>query len=504
MPRFLQERESLGCTNPAPNCYPVHMCEANGSKPQDKPQDMTIHWESYNDVPKARGSLPIGLENDTQCYASVSGQRGREGNFSDIAIRHARRPWWALHAGGLWLLLCGLLVPALAADPPATVDPGDATSDSRLRQLMARQQPPSAADPSGGGDGVGVSALLPERQQARADLLQAGEVALARRDLTAALQAFESATYIQHGADTDTALARTYIQSGQYLRALALGAHTAGVHLDAPGGSLLYIWLLHLGGQPAMAQRLLQATQERFPGHALLALVQKQLAHAGPQANGPLLTPPTRLAPYGDSLGLPATARVVGSATLLRNGTSALVPSALLPRKGPLWLRNGLGQLAQVKLDWHPLSPDLALVALDAPLAVPNDQGVAPGDPLPGSRAYTVEYVPSTHSDPAWPVLRAGTLGQPLAVTGGGPLFDAAGRLTGVALRDGVGAKPVWIGISSLESALHPHGWTARPGPLGPVAEVDPRGRDAVYQVYEWSLKTSLQVITAASLEDGR
>ncbi|MDP2417127.1 MAG: hypothetical protein U1D25_06435 [Hydrogenophaga sp.] len=356
-----------------------------------------------------------------------------------------------------------------------------------------------------GGAGVVEGLVLdPERQQARAKLIQAGEDALARRDLAAAVQAFESATYIQHGADTDTALARAYIQGGQYQRALALGAHIAGVHADVSGGAALYIWLLHLGGQPAMAQRLLQTTQQRFPDHALLSLVQQQLGQASPQAVGALLQPPSRLAPYGDSHGLPSTARVVGTAMLLRNGISALVPAALLPRIGPLWLRNGLGQLAQAKPGWRVLTPDVALVELTTLLDVAEDQGISPGDPLPGSRAYTVEYVPSSaHANPAWPVLRSGTLGQPLAVAGGGPLFDASGRLMGMALGVGIG-QPVWMGLPALESVLQSDGGTAPSRPFGPVVEADPRGRDAVYQVYEWSLKTALQVITVPNLEGGR
>jgi hypothetical protein len=91
-------------------------------------------------------------------------------------------------------------------------------------------------------------------------------------------------------------LVRTYMQTGQYRRALAFGAHTAGAHLDVVGGSALYAWLLHIGGQPVFAQRLMAQALVRVPGHPLLASVQQQLQTNAPLASGAMLQAPVPMA----------------------------------------------------------------------------------------------------------------------------------------------------------------------------------------------------------------
>lgn len=391
------------------------------------------------------------------------------------------------------LLLVISMAPAFSLDTSTTTDPGDGASFNRLRQFMLRQ--PSAGVPNEAGS----TELTPERQQERLEWIQAGEAALARRNWVAALASFENATYIRHGIDTDASLARAYLQGGQYQRALALGSHMAGVHAYAENAAVLYVWLLHLGGQPAVAKRVLQAAQERWPRHGLLDQVGQQLSQTDPQALGPLLAPPMRLAPYGDSEGLAPNARVVGSATLLHDGRHALVPVALLSGAGRVWLRNGLGQLTPVAPPWRALTPDLALVTLTNALPVADDPGVAPDDPLPGRRAYTVEYVPAPHADPAWPVLRVGSWGEAFAGTGGGPVWDATGRLIGVALSRGEAGSPGWLGMSGLYSALSSPKLAPQSEAFGTVTGTDPRGGDAIPRIYERGLKTSLQVIATPS-----
>ena len=119
-------------------------------------------------------------------------------------------------------------------------------SDAKLRQLMAQVRQPTSVASSAASP---ITPISPERLKEKAQLLATGEAALARIDLDAALQAFDRAASIQHAADTEMALVRTYLQAGQYRRALASGAHTAGAHLDVVAGSALYAWLLNTGGQ---------------------------------------------------------------------------------------------------------------------------------------------------------------------------------------------------------------------------------------------------------------
>ena len=428
----------------------------------------------------------------------------------------------------VWLRLLAALLVQLG-HPGVSLASGPLTSTDRLRQYMEQIRPQPAAGQAGSQAVLEAATVSPARLQERAELLKAGESALERRDVSAALEAFERATVILHAADTEIAMARTYMQNGEYRRALAFGAHTAGSHLDVIGGAALYAWFLHVGGQPALAQRLLAASESRMPGHPVVVAVQQQLRSGSPVATGDLLTPPTRLAPYGDATGLPENARVAGSGLLLPSGTAALVPLSLLPGSGKLWLRNGLGQLVKAKPDQRLTDLNVALVRLDSPLPVPEDFLVAAGEALPGSPGFAVQYISTPDAAPAWPVLRAGFLGGTTGDAGtrllgidmpagprGGPVFDGAGHLIGLAL-PGASGTPIpsvppahsvppvpsvagadtLVTVSQLRKALS----AARAGEQLAVQDLPtqngPRPRGLVDKVYEASLRSSLQVITA-------
>ena len=402
-----------------------------------------------------------------------------------------------------------LLALALMAAAAGSATAAGADGNAHLHPLMeqGRSQPP--AGHAGGHALHEVVAASPARLQERAELLKKGEIALARLDVTGALKAFERAALILHAADTEIALVRAYMQSGDYRRALAFGAHTAGAHLDEVGGSLLYVWLLHAGGQPAIAQRLLADAEKRMPGNTMIQAVQQQLRSGMPVASGPLLALPTRLAPYGDRKGLPASARVMGSAVLLHGGTKALLPLSLLPASGRLWLRNGLGQLVQAQTDQKFSALGVALVRLQSRLPASDDPSVAAGDAFPGSPAFAVEYAATPDAAPAWPLLRTGFLGSASGTTGerllglalpagprGGPVFNAGGQLIGLALagRAGQGSDRL-VPASELRKVLGASFSAVSPQAGTPAAPASGKPRASVDKIYEASLKTSLQVI---------
>jgi hypothetical protein len=364
-----------------------------------------------------------------------------------------------------------------------------------------------------GGEAVREAAALPSaRLRERTGLLKSGEAALARGDVTGALDAFERAALILHAADTEIALVRSYMQAGDYRRALGFGAHTAGAHLDVTGGSLLYAWLLHVGGQPAVAQRLLADGGAQLPGNPALQAVRQQLRSGAPVATGPLLELPTRLAPYGDMKGLPSTARMVGSAVLLPGGATALVPLSLLPRSGRLWLRNGLGQLVKATSSRRLAAAGVALMRLERPLPAVKDLAMAASDAFPGSAGFAVEYVVSLpNAEPAWPILRTGFLGSfkgdsddrllgidMPAGPRGGPVFDGAGRLIGLALPEGAGKSgDRLVPVSQLKKSFGSVLGVGQPPAQKPATPASSMARGPVDKIYEDSLKTSLQVITA-------
>lgn len=376
--------------------------------------------------------------------------------------------------------LLGLATGPLAASP---------ASEEKLRAIMqaAAGRPPDAG-----------------RLREREALLREAEAALAAGDAERAEQGFDRAALILHSADTEMGLVRSYMQSGQYRRALAFGAHTAGAHLDAVGGAALYAWLLHAGGQDAIARKLLADAQARAPSQPLVAGVGRALASGAPHASGDMLLPPARLAPYSHAAPasvLPRGARLVAAGTLVDEGRTALVPARAVAVGRRLWVRNGLGQLAPASAVPVRSESGVALLRLGSPLPAPS-MGMVPADVFPGAVAFAVGYAQTGDADAAWPLLRTGFVGAAQGTQGdrdldaslhrglalGGPVFDQAGRLAGIALPGGAGSDARLVAAPRLREAFS--GRMALPvsresGRLGPDA------------VYEAALRSTLQVIAA-------
>lgn len=339
-----------------------------------------------------------------------------------------------------------------------------------------------------------------ERLREREALLREAEAALAAGDAHKAEQGFDRAALILHSADTEMGLVRSYMQSGQYRRALAFGAHTAGAHLDAVGGAALYAWLLHAGGQDAIARKLLADAQARAPSQPLVAGVGHALASGAPHASGEMLLPPARLAPYSHAAALPNGARLVATGTLLGEGRAALVPARAVAASRRLWVRNGLGQLAPASAE--PVRGGeraLALLRLGSPLPAPS-LGSVPANAFPGAVAFAVAYAHTRDAGAAWPLLRTGFVGAARGADGdreldaslhqglapGGPVFDQAGRLAGIALADSTGTR--LLAAPRLREAFG--GRVALPA----SSEAARLGPDAVYEA---ALRSTLQVIAA-------
>lgn len=398
--------------------------------------------------------------------------------------------------------------------------PASAASDEKLRRFMQQVRPQPDPTKAGSQAVRDAQSVSPERLVQRAELLKQGELLLSRQSTSEALATFERAALILHAADSEMAIVRSHMQAGEYRRALAFGAHTAGAHLDVVGGSALYAWLLYAGGQTQVAQRLLAEAQARSASSPLIAAVSVQLATGQPRALGSLLALPTRLAPHGDASGVPKTARAVGSATLLPGGKSAFVPTALLPPGNTgLWLRNGLGQTAKATVTQRLPQFGLAVVSLSTALVVPEDYTVAPRDAFAGSIGYAIEYASLTTLEAAWPLLRSGFLGgqadggdptsswRSLGVDmpkgpRGGPVFDAAGQLAGIALpraaykvpaKGKAKAADLMVPVSALKAALGAS-FAEATNPAA-LAQAVPPPKAAMDRVYESALKSSLQVI---------
>ncbi|CAN5385119.1 hypothetical protein BH11PSE11_BH11PSE11_11740 [soil metagenome] len=338
---------------------------------------------------------------------------------------------------------------------------------------------------------------------ARRELLLRGEAALAGSNVDAATQAFEHAGAMMHAADAEMGLVRSYMQAGEYKRALSFSAHVAGEHRDEPGGVALYAWLLHIGGNRVAARRLLQEAEGRLPADPLLALMREELSSPFPMAASRLSQAPARFAPYGSSTGLPLDARVVGTGVLLSAESLVLVPLSTLSHTSALWVRNGLGKLARAKVERRLVKQGIAVLRLDHPMPTGSKMSPAARDPFPGSIAHSVEYATTSDAKPAWPVLTSGFLGQPKDDSGerrlgidlqkgprGGPVFDAAGRFIGIAMpgRDGLDQ----IVLASRLNLQAGESTTDSPGASANASAPSPVGLN---QIYESAMAVSVQII---------
>ena len=312
----------------------------------------------------------------------------------------------------------------------------------------------------------------------RSGLLSAAETALAQGDTATAIAALDRAALMAHSADTEIGLVCAYMQQGDYRRALAFAAHTAGAHRDAPAAAELYARLLTVGGQGAFAKRVLADA----PPHDL----------------------PQPLAPYGVMLQAstvpPKGAHVIASGVLLADGQHALLPLAAgIDEHSALWLRDGLGRTVEARIERRVDALGLGVARLGSPLAGARLVAAAL-DPFAGSPGYVVGFTASNDAAPAWPQLHPGFVGAVVPAAPntrrlgidvppalhGAPLFDAAGRWSGIALK-GVDDLHALLTIQRLRDELGEA--------LIPSGDSSAATRMAPDEVYERGLRIALQVI---------
>ena len=347
----------------------------------------------------------------------------------------------------------------------------------------------------------------PVLMKERAAQLDAAEAALARGDTEAALAGFERAAAMLHAADTEMGLVRGQMQAGQYRRALAFAAHTAGAHLEAPAASALYAWLLRIGGQEAYARQVLDAAAQRSAGNKVLAATQGAFTTSTSLASGALLERAHRMAPYSlphaASTPVAPQARVLASAVLLGDGRFALATGAGLKGMRRVWVRNGNGRSSSAVVDRTFADAGLVLLALERPLPGSTQLPLAPREPFAGSPGFVVDFAPNADASPQWPMLHAGFFAAGAAGTtralsiatsagsAGAAVFDAGGRWVGIALPSTAGDSQDsrWLPLSQLRSLL---------GDLLPVPPANDGAAPArigADEAYERSLATVLQVL---------
>ena len=336
---------------------------------------------------------------------------------------------------------------------------------------------------------------------ARLELVRQGEAALARGDARNALDWFERAGDLGHEADAELGQLRAMLQAGEFRRALAFAAHIAGVHQDESAGAGIYAWLPHLSGQTLVAQQTLARALARLPGDPVLLATGDLLRAAQPRPDGLLLKIPARFAPNDLAApGLLATLAPVGSGLLSDDGRSVIGSAPEAGDKVGWWVRDGRGRVVAARVVQR--DPTSGLVELHLATALPAPAralAAPPRDPFPGSPAYALGYASAATATPTWPLLRIGFLGAATDHTGvyelgieaapgqeGGPVFDAAGRLAGIAIEDRGGRRRI-----ILPSLLRRQGL---PVPAAVGVATTP-ARLAIDEIYEHGLARVVHIL---------
>ena len=353
------------------------------------------------------------------------------------------------------------------------------------------------------GDEAAAAARLPQRVA----LLVRAQAELERGDASAALDDFERAAMMLHAADAELGLIRAAMQDGQYRRALAFCAHTAGEHDDDADGGALYAWLLRIGGQADQASRTLADARAHAPEDAIAAAVDRAFASSPPVANDLLLQPLHRMAPWPVMLDAqappPLSVRFASNAVLVDDGANALVPFASHAAfaHARVWVRDGLGRTTAATVDASDAtlaSHGLARLILRARMSVGASRAATGRAPFAGSPGYALQF--GAGDGPAWPGLTQGFLGNGVGDTDrrrlgfdagiGAAVLDAKGALVGIVTATTSG-EARWVPLSAVTSAdAFPTAATA--GPVSPgLALLAPD------EIYEAGLRRVVQVLVA-------
>jgi hypothetical protein len=353
------------------------------------------------------------------------------------------------------------------------------------------------------GDEAAAAARLPQRVA----LLARAQAELERGDANAALDDFERAAMMLHAADAELGLIRAAMQDGQYRRALAFCAHTAGEHVDETDGGALYAWLLRIGGQGELASRTLADVRAHAPADELADAVDRAFAAPSPIATGVLLQPLRRMAPWPVMLDAqappPLSVRFASNAVLVDDGATALVPFASHAAfaHARVWVRDGMGRTSAATVDASDAtlaSHGLARLILRSRMSVGASHAAAGRAPFAGSPGYAMQF--GAGDGPAWPALTQGFLGSLVGDTdrrrlgfeagSGAAVLDAKGALVGIVSSTANG-EARWVPLPAVMPADAATSLAtpaiARPG----LALVAPD------EIYEAGLRRVVQVLVA-------
>ncbi len=295
-----------------------------------------------------------------------------------------------------------------------------------------------------------------------------------------------------HSVEIELGLIQTLMQAGEYRHALSAAAHTQAEHPDVIDTSLLYAWLLAIGGQKAPAMQLLQSGIEQYPENKELKTMLLQIKIQHLDSSLISTSADIQLRPFVSSTFAQPALRHLTNGVLINDSTviTTFFDDAKTKR---IRVRNGLGQTVDAQVEQVFPKQNFAVLVLKGVIHRVQLPAIAAKTPFPGNFVYVIGYSRNHLDRSDWPQLRVDVLGIPNGVapnyplhlqdiTAGSGVYDRSGQLVGVVIKEGAGT----YAMSPVDGIPADNKATIK------VAESNKKSMD---EIFESTLSNTVQVL---------
>ncbi|MES2821983.1 MAG: trypsin-like peptidase domain-containing protein [Pseudomonadota bacterium] len=307
-----------------------------------------------------------------------------------------------------------------------------------------------------------------------------------------ARNALEKASGNFHAIEIELGLIQTLMQAGEYRHALSAAAHTQAEHPDEIDSTLLYAWLMAIGGQTNPTTQLIEATLARHPEDAALTLMLTQIKARQLISAEIKTSDAIQLKPFTSARIPNAKVRKHLTTGILINDEKHVITSLTTVEDTKiLQVRNGLGREVNAHIEQIFPTANIAVLKLDKPLKTATKVILADKTPFPGSPIYIIGFTPATGDAADWPQLKVDILGTAPSATSGYPIhvkkaatgsgvFNQQGHLIGIVDSDN---NKIMLPLDPLTDY--------KKSSKAPTAS----GKLAMDEIYENALSNAVQVL---------
>jgi hypothetical protein len=270
--------------------------------------------------------------------------------------------------------------------------------------------------------------------------LMIGDVAHARSQLDEAGSNF-------HSEEIELAAIQTLMQGGEYRHALSAAAHTQAEHRDFSDATLLYAWLLAIGGQLQPAKNLVLSSLERNTSSELTKMLAQ--LNSGELNSSAFKSTAMQLGPVTDTKSF-INNKFLASGILV-DAQHVITSRTSLANYKNFTMQNGLGRVFKAHIDETFSDTYLARLILESPPPTSSFKEMVNKTPFPGTPIYIVSF--PYNARPNWPQLSIDILGTPIDkptdkneklyslnsrhLDYGTGVYNLSGQLIGIVVSDG-------------------------------------------------------------------